>query len=297
MNRRILALAVLGAAIWLTLPQEVAAFGGRKKSCDSGCSPAAAPADCGMAGGACAPQYTVSWVDQKVTAYKTETETKAVKVMVTKWVDAKEDYKYLELVPVTTKQKVVTQVQQTRVEEFKYTAMVPTTVKQKVVSQVQQTKVEAYKFTVLEPVAVKQVVQVQQLVPVTKDVETTVWDTVANTTKQKRTVSEVVCVPTVVTQTVAPCAAPAPCATAAPACGSSKGGLFSRLCHKKKSCAPACPAPCPTPCATGCDTPCAAPAPQTVQVTVMQRQVVNREIEVDVVATRRSPARSFRRLP
>src|SRR5262245_32521702 len=88
MKRRMLALAGLAVAMWATLPQEASAFGKRSgaSSCNTGCGYSGGCGGysgyyggCGgygMVGGGCGPQYTVSWVDQKVTAYKTETETK-----------------------------------------------------------------------------------------------------------------------------------------------------------------------------------------------------------------------------
>jgi hypothetical protein len=104
-----------------------------------------------------------------------------------------------------------------------------------------------YKYLVCEPVHGKAKVKVCEYK--------------RDTVKEKRTVCETVCV-----------AVQVPCE---PACGGKKReGLFARLCKKKDDCAPACP----TTCNTGCETPC---APQ--MKTVMQRQVVRREVEVDVV--------------
>src|SRR5262249_57050993 len=80
---------------------------------------------CGMGGmaGGCGGCYTVTYVDQKVTAYKAETETKDVKVTVNKWVDVKEDYKYMTTQPETKKQKVTTQELKSKEEAYKYTTM------------------------------------------------------------------------------------------------------------------------------------------------------------------------------
>src|SRR6187402_2111189 len=146
MKRRMLALATLAAAMWMALPQEASAFGKKRgsASCETGGGGSyyGGSADCGSP---CGPQYTVSYVDQKVTAYKTETETKDVKVKVTKCVDVKEDYKYTVLEPVTIKQKVTVQETKTKVETYKYTVLTPVTTKEKVTVQEMKTKVEPYK--------------------------------------------------------------------------------------------------------------------------------------------------------
>src|SRR5207244_6908677 len=107
-----LAVAVLGIAMWAALPQGAAAFGFKKHSCDSGCAPAP-----------CGPQYTVSYVEKKVTAYKPETKTKDVKVMVGEWQDVKETYKHMVAEPVVTKQKVTVCETRTKEETHKYMAM------------------------------------------------------------------------------------------------------------------------------------------------------------------------------
>lgn len=237
MKRRVLALVVFGAAMWLAAPQTATAGHGGRRGGMSG--------DCG----GCGTSYTVSYVDKKVTAYKCETETKDVKVIVNEWVDSKEDYKYTVCEPVITKQKVTVQQM--------------------------QTKQEAYKYTVMEPTQVKQMVKVCEWNLVTKDVEVTTYDCVPVVTKQKRIVCETVCVPVTVTKTITP---------PAPDCGGGRGhGLFSRLCHKKKDdCADPCPAP--------------APCPQTITCTVMQKQLVKKEIEVDVTTYTRVPKKSMQKV-
>jgi hypothetical protein len=74
----------------------------------------------------------------------------------------------------------------------------------------------------------------------------------------------------VVVAPVAPVVAPvaAPCAPAcAPACdpcAKKRQGLFSRLCHKKKDCAPACAAPACSPCAGVVVVPPATTTPMTM---------------------------------
>jgi hypothetical protein len=217
MTRRILFLALLGALMCLITAEQATAFGGLfKKHSSSDCAPA------------CPTPCTVSYVDKKVTAYKTETEVKDVKVMVNQMVEEKVEYKYTVCEPFTTKQKVMVQEQRTKEEPYKYTVMVPTTVKEKI--------------------------KVCSLVPVTKDVEVTICERVTTIVKQKRIVCETICVPVTVCCTV-PVAAP-------------HHGLFGGLCCKKHdACAPPCP---PEPCY------------QTITKTVMQRQVVSKEIEVDV---------------
>ena len=181
--------------MWATTG-DASAFGGRKKSdCGTGC------------GTSC--NSTVSWVDQKVTAYKTEWDTKDVKVKVNEWVTVKENFKYWECVPETKKQKV--------------------TCKEMV------TKDVPVKYRVNEWVTTKEKVKVAECKAVTKDVEVTTWSCKPTVTKQKRTVCEWVCVPVVV-------------ACAPPACDGGKGGLFSRLCGKKDCTAP-CSTACATPCA------------------------------------------------
>jgi hypothetical protein len=215
-------MVALGAAICLLTSEQANAFCFRKKasSCPSEYSTSS-----------CASPVTVTYVDQKVTAYKTEVETKDVKVTVNEFVDVKEAYKYFECVPVTSKRKITVQEQKTKEEPYTYTVLTPTTVKEKV--------------------------KVCSMVPVTKDVEVTTYDVVRSVVKQKRVVCETICVPVTVTCTV-PVAPPA----------AHHHGLFGGLCGKKHDdCAPPCP---PEPCY------------QTITKTVIQRQVVSKEIEVDV---------------
>ena len=110
---------------------------------------------------------------------------------------------------------------------------------------------EKYKYIVCEQVKSKAKVKVSEITHVKS--------------KEKRVVCETVCVAVQI-----PCAAPASCDTG---CGRERKGLFARLCHKND-----CNDPCPKPCATACETPCAP-----VMKAVMQRQIVKREVEVDVV--------------
>lgn len=232
MKRRVLALVVLGAAVWLAAPQSASAFGGRNRG---GCGSSGMSGNCGSS----ATSYTVSYVDKKVTAYKCETVTKDVKVVVNEWVDSKQDYKYIVCEPVTSKKKVTVQEMRTKEEAFKYTAMEWREVKEKA-------RVCEWKL-------------------VTKDVECTTYDRVPVITKQKRIVCETVCVPVTVTKTV----------SAKPSCG---GGLFAR-CRKKD-----------------CNDPCETPCPQTITCTVMKKQKVQREIEVDVCTYTCVPKKSIQKV-
>jgi hypothetical protein len=252
MKRRVLALILFGAAMWfVATPQGALGFGGKWRnrggdcntSCGSGCGMSGMTAGCGVG-------YTVSYVDQKVTAYKAETETKDVKVMVHKWVDEKQEYKYIVMQPVTTKQKVT-------VQELK-------------------SKEETYKYTTMEPVTVKEKVKVTEYQLKTKDVEVVSCSYQPVVTKQKRTVCEYVCVPVQVT-----CVVPM-----YSSCGSNRGGFFSRCCRKQSGCDTGC---------GGCDTGCATPCGQLVTTTVMKRQMVTREVEVDVTTYKRVETKSMQK--
>lgn len=196
--------ALVAVTVALSWPAGVFAFGGRSSSCATPCS--------------------VTYVEQKVTAYKCETETKEVKVVVHEWRDVREEYKYTVREPVMTKQKV--KVQEPR------------------------TKEETYKYTVLEPQHVKEKVKVCELKPVTKEIEVVSYECVPVKTKQKRQVCETVCVPVTVEMVVRP-----------------RGCCLAACCRKKD--------------------PCDAPCPQTVQCTVMKKQVVTREVEVEVTVMQR----------
>jgi hypothetical protein len=257
MTRRLLTLAVLAAAMCTVTSQQATAFGFLKKHHSSG----PCPTDCAPG---CSTSYSVSYVDKKVTAYQAETETKDVKVMVNEWVDNKEEYKYMVCEPVTTKTKVMVNEWVETKETYKYIICKPVTTKTKVTYSEQKTKEEPYKYTVMEPTQVKEKVNVCDMVPITKDVVTTVYDMVPVTTMQKRVVCQTVCVPVTVTCTV-PVAPP-----------HVHHGLFGGLCAKKHECE--CPTPCPP-------TPCY----ETITKTVMQRQVVSKEIEVPVTTCNRVP--------
>jgi hypothetical protein len=152
-------------------------------------------------------------------------------------------------------------------EKYKYIECVPVTTTKKVMTQVMQTKQEPYKYTEMVLTPAKEMVKVCNMVPVTKDVEVTTYDIVPVVTKQKRIVCETVCVPVTVTCTV-------PVGSA-----HSSGGLFGKLCHKKHECE--CP---PTPCY------------ETITKTVMQRQVVTKEIEVAVTTCTTVPKKVMQKV-
>lgn len=183
MTRRMLVVAVMGVAMFATT-REAAAFGKKRGGdCATPCATAAAP---------CAPQYTVSYVEKKVTAYKQEMKTKDVKVMVNEWVDTKETFKYIVAEPVVVKQKVTVHEMKTKEETYKYQAMEWATVKEKV-------KVCEYK-------------------KVEKEVDVVTCEMVPVQTMVKKTVCETVCVPVTVTKVVYP--------------KPERKGLFARCCNK-----------------------------------------------------------------
>ncbi len=157
------------------------------------------------------------------------------KVMVTEWVKSTEEYKYFVYEPEKKKEKV-------KVKEMAW-------------------KDEEYKYTAHEWVKAKEKVKVCEWKAKTEEKEVTLVSFKPVVTKQKRTVCEWVCVPVTVT-----CVVPPPC--------EPRGGLFARLCGKKKGCDSDCHS-CPPPC------------PQVVTKTVMQRQMVTREVEVDVTTYER----------
>jgi len=234
MTKRLLFSAFLVAAMLMMTSDQATAFCFKKKH-------APCPSECATS---CATPCTVTYVDKKVTAYKAETEVKDVKVMVNEMVQTKEEYKYIVCEPFTTKQKVT--------------------------YQEQRTKEEPYKYTVLAPITVKEKVKVCNMVPVTKDVEVTMYDVVTTMTKQKRVVCETICVPVTVSCTV-PVATP-----------HAHHGLFGGLCCRKHDdCAPACP---PEPCY------------QTITKTVMQKQVISKEIEVNVPVCTRVPRKVIQKV-
>ena len=237
MTCRVLGAALLGAAVLLVSGQEAGAFGKRSRGCDTPC---ATP---------CAPSCTVSYVDKVVVCYKPEWKTKKVEVSVTEYKMEPEKFMYKVCVPVMKKEKV-------KVCETKMAT-------------------EPYKYTVMETLYVKDKVKVCESVWSEKEVPYSWYECVPVHTKQKRTVYETICVPTVVTHTVTvPTCAP----VCAPACAPAhvRHGLFSRLCCKK-------PAPCPAPCATPCEAPCPPPCEtKVVSHTVMVPKTTSKEIEVDI---------------
>src|SRR5690348_14020485 len=98
MKRRITGISLLAAAMVLSAPTAFG-FGKKSNNCGTPCGGTYGAAYGGYGapcGGApCGGGYNVSYVEQKVTAYKTEWETKDVKVTVNEWVTAKEEFKYI----------------------------------------------------------------------------------------------------------------------------------------------------------------------------------------------------------
>src|ERR1700691_5051333 len=92
--------------------------------------------------------YETTWVEQTVTAYRTECKTQLVPVVVDKVVSKtiEEPYKYTELVPVTIPEKQTVTTYSTECK----TQLVPVVV-DKVVSK---TIEEPYKYTELVPVTI-----------------------------------------------------------------------------------------------------------------------------------------------
>ncbi len=123
MKRRLLGIALLGAAVWATTG-DASAFGGKKKS------------DCGTC--------VVSYVDQKV--------------KVNEWVTVKEDYKYWVSEPVTKKEKVKVKEMAWKDETFKYTVNELVTKKEKAKVAESKTVVKEVEFTsyTCVPVVTKQ---------------------------------------------------------------------------------------------------------------------------------------------
>ncbi|HSQ56784.1 MAG TPA: hypothetical protein VLM40_13670 [Gemmata sp.] len=195
MTRRMLVMAILGVAMWLAIPQDASGFGKRRGDC---CEPCASP---------CPQQYTVSYVDKKVTCYKPQMKTRDVKVMVSEWIDTKETFKCMVAEPVVTKQKVT-------VPEMR-------------------TKQEPYKYCVTEMHPEKQKVKACDYQRVEKEIDVVSCKMVPTTTVVKRTVCERVCVPVTVTKVVTP--------------RQPRQGLLARCCNKPcdDPCAPPPPPPCP----------------------------------------------------
>jgi hypothetical protein len=127
---------------------------------------------------------------------------------------------------------------------------------------------QEYTCTVSERFPVKQMVRVCERRPVTVQVPYCYREPIMTRTKAKKLICETVCVPVQVA-----CAPPAP-PSCNDGCGPQRRGLFARLCGKHN-------ADCGEPCAP-CPTPCGPPCPPVVK-TVMQKKVVTREVEVDVV--------------
>jgi len=178
MTRRVLAVALLGAAMVLTLDtQEASAFGGRsRKSCGPPpCPPPSCDTSCGYGSGS---GYNVSWVEQKVTGYRPEWKTKKVDVVVVEHKMVEQPYTYWVSQPVVTKQKAK-------------------------VCEMAQSE-QPYTYVVNKMVESKQKVKVCQVTWQQKEVPYTWYEAVHAKTQVKRTVYDCSWVPTVVNCTV-PC--------------------------------------------------------------------------------------------
>jgi hypothetical protein len=147
MKRRIVGLALLGAAVWLTASSALGDHGGH------GPAPHVAAYGPGIGGGCGHPcgGYNVSYVDQKVTCYRTEYETRDVPVKVCQWVPTQEQYTYTVNEPETRKQQVTVTQMQTKQEPYTYKVCeyVPTQ--------------EQYTYTVNEAFVTQQKVRVPQM--------------------------------------------------------------------------------------------------------------------------------------
>lgn len=206
MTRRVLALAVLGALVWMAADsRDVSAFGRKKASC------APAPS-CGYTPGCgAAPCGEVAYEDREVTVMEMQ--------------PTKEKFKYYECVPTQEKVKVKVCVTKSREEAFDYYV-------NKMVQEKQTIKVCK---TVMVEEEVKYVSV--SYTPKTEKQKRTVYECVCvpvTTVKQ---------VPVYKTVMVAPACDPCavPCAPAAD-CGKRRG-LFGGLCGKKSSSSCAAPAP------------------------------------------------------
>jgi len=258
--RRGLFLALTAIVAAAVVADEASAFGKHRKSssCASSCETAAPASDCG-----------VTYVDQQVTCYKTETKTKDVEVTVMEQVSSEEKYKYMVCVPTTQKQKVT-------MYEMKQ-------------------KQESYTYTVSQWVDEKQKSMVTKYVPVTTKQAYTYYQCVPETQKQTRMVCEWICEPVTTTKQVpvyrtVVCEAPAPCpeacapaAECAPAsdCAPRKRcGLFGRKHSGCSAQVASCAAPA---CAPMTQTICEM---QTVTCTVMQRKMITKSVDYMVTVNK-----------
>jgi len=167
MTRRVLALAVFGAAVLLVDSGDAQAFGKRSSGCNSGMSGCAT---------SCAPSYTVTYVDQVIDVQQPVWKTRKVDSVVVEYKEVKEPFTYWVNTPVKTKQKVK-------------------------VCQLVETKVP-FDYVVNEMVQVKDKAKVCQVTWADRDVPYSYMEPVVTKTPTRRTVYDTVCVPTPVTCTV-----------------------------------------------------------------------------------------------
>jgi hypothetical protein len=173
-------LALVGLAV-LVAPVDAHGFGLRRSSCNTSSGYADT---CGMA---------VSYVDQEVTAYRTEVKTREVEREVREWVtkEVKQDYKYYELKEVVTptKRTVVWYENITVRVPVEYDVCVPTLVTEK-------RKVTTYKTDYVQ-VPYDYVVSVPEMVQEPRTVTTykCVYEPVTTMVPVCRTVSVPVCDP------------------------------------------------------------------------------------------------------
>ncbi len=257
MTRRILAVAVLGAAALLVSMQDANAFGGRKNNCD-------AP---------CATPCNVTYVDKEVTAYKAEWKTKKVDIEVCETTMVDQKFKYFECVPVKSKAKVkvceMTQVKSKAKQIVCETVCVAVQVPcdtgcgkkreglfaklchKKDCADPCATTCETPCAPVMKTVMQKQVVKKEVEVDVVKCVP--VWtekevDVVTMTRVEKEGTCKV-CKPVMVKKTVEQ-----------KYCEMVAYKTTVKVAVAAPAPAPApCPAPCATTCASSCETPCKAP--------------------------------------
>ncbi len=174
-------IALVGLAV-LVAPVDAHGFGLRRSS---GCAPACAPADtCGMA---------VSYVDQEVTAFKTEVKTREVEREVKEWVtkEVKENYKYYVLAEkvTPTKQTIVWYENVTVKVPVEYDILVPTTV-------IEKRKVTSYKTEYVQ-VPYTYMINVPEMVQEPRTITTykCVYEPVTTMVPVCKTVSVPVCDP------------------------------------------------------------------------------------------------------
>ena len=172
MKRLMIATPLVALAVLLLSTPDASAFGRRKKHCAEDCAPGCAPAP-----------MNVTWVEQTVTAYRTEWRTRQVPVEVSRPVERIEVKKEKRTVIVptwVTEKSTVSEVVPTWVtEKSTVTEVVPTWVTEKRTERVVVPTWVREKQTVTEvvPTWVKEKQTVREVVPtvVKEKVNQTVW--------------------------------------------------------------------------------------------------------------------------